>query len=123
MSGVSVSQDASQEQALQEQALREQASTVVNKITWQKAGRVAQPGRYMFTFGWLIVTAEDLRVWAQFPDAAFTLVRLPPGSPLANSQGNLPANSYGDVVPDEFHLGAFEIPLHNNPAPGSHGEA
>ena len=98
---------------------------MVDKITWQKAGRVTQPGRYMFTFGWLTVTAEDLRVWEQFPDAAFTLVRLPPGSPLANSQGTLPANSYGDIVPDEFHLGAFEIPLRNTPTagPDSHGEA
>ena len=32
----------------------------INKITWQKAGRVTEPGRYMFTFGWLIVTADDL---------------------------------------------------------------
>lgn len=96
---------------------------MVDKITWQKAGRVSHPGRYMFTFGWLTVTAEDLGVWAQFPDAAFTLVRLPPGSSRASSPDNLPANSFGDVVPDEFHLGAFEIPLHSDPAPGSHGEA
>lgn len=91
--------------------------TVVNKITWQKAGRVAEPGRYMFTFGWLIITAEDLQIWQQFPDAAFTLVRLPQPS----SQGS----SIGDVVADEFHLGAFEIPLHNSAAtaPGSQGEA
>jgi len=82
---------------------------VINKITWQKAGRVSQPGRYMFTFGWLTVTAEDLRVWAQFPQAAFTLVKLPDG----------------DGVTDEFHLGTFEIPLEHSPAAAhdSHGEA
>jgi hypothetical protein len=98
---------------------------LVDKITWQKAGRVTQPGRYMFTFGWLTVTAEDLRVWEAFPDAAFTLVQLPRGSARASSQDSLPANSYGDIVPDEFHLGAFEIPL-PSPQPAahdSHGEA
>jgi hypothetical protein len=105
-----------------EQALG-QASAVVNKITWQKAGRVTEPGRYMFTFGWLTITAEDLRVWERFPDAAFTLLRLPAGSVRTSSQDSLPANSYGDIVADEFHLGAFEIPLHGGPAPGPHGEA
>lgn len=81
----------------------------VNKISWQKAGRVAEPGRYMFTFGWLTVTADDLQVWQQFPDAAFTLVKLPDG----------------ETVADEFHLGAFEIPLgHSEPrAHNTHGEA
>lgn len=86
---------------------------MVNKISWQKAGRVAEPGRYMFTFGWLTVTADDLRVWEQFPDAAFTLVKLPDGESVA----------------DEYHLGAFEIPLdgarlvpHDEPH-SVHGEA
>ncbi len=87
---------------------------MVNKITWQKAGRVAEPGRYMFTFGWLTVTAEDLRVWQQFPDAAFTLVRLPPAKADDDADN--------DSVADEFHLGAFEIPLHAAAA-GPHGEA
>ena len=32
---------------------------VANKITWQQAGHVTEPGRYMFRFGWLTVTAED----------------------------------------------------------------
>jgi hypothetical protein len=82
---------------------------VVEKITWQRAGRVAQPGRYMFTFGWLTVTAEDIGVWERFPEAAFTLVKLPAG----------------DGVAEEFHLGAFEIPMEAaQPARhGSHGEA
>jgi hypothetical protein len=75
----------------------------ITKITWQKAGRVTEPGRYMFRFGWLTVTAEDLAVWRQFPEAAFTLVDRP------------------DVAEDgreEFHLGAFELPL--PPAPDRH---
>ena len=50
---------------------------MVNKITWQKAGRVTAPGRYMFTFGWLTVTADDLAIWQQYPEAAFTLVKFP----------------------------------------------
>lgn len=96
-------------------------AAVVNKITWQKAGRVAQPGRYMFTFGWLTVTAEDLRVWEQFPEAAFTLVRLPQNISEGTSEDTLE----GDVVADEFHLGAFEIPLADSPAAAHdpHGEA
>jgi hypothetical protein len=84
---------------------------VINKITWQRAGRVEQPGRYMFTFGWLTITAEDLRVWEQFPDAAFTLVRLPQG----HSEGLSQDSSDAAFVADEFHLGAFEIPLANPP--------
>ena len=79
--------------------------SVVNKVTWQKAGRVTEPGRYMFRYGWLTVTAEDLAVWQKFPEAAFTLVSLP---------------SSADA-PDEFHLGAFEIPAHpSTPAIDEH---
>jgi hypothetical protein len=69
---------------------------VVNKITWQKAGRVTEPGRYMFTFGWLTVTAEDLAVWEQFPHAAFTLVQTATKPPEAEAG-------------DEFRLGAFDL--------------
>jgi hypothetical protein len=64
----------------------------INKITWQKAGRVTEPGRYMFTFGWLIITAEDLAIWRQFPNAAFTLFR------TANE------------AEEEYRLGTFELP-------------
>ena len=66
---------------------------MVNKITWQKAGHVTEPGRYMFTFGWLTVTAEDLAVWQQFPNAVFTLVQ----TATATDAG------------EEFRLGAFEL--------------
>jgi hypothetical protein len=48
----------------------------------------------MFRYGWLTITAEDLAIWRQFPEASFTLVNLP-STPDA---------------PEEFHLGAFEIP-------------
>jgi hypothetical protein len=36
-----------------------QSRAMVNKITWQKAGSVIAPGPAMFTFGWLIITAEE----------------------------------------------------------------
>ena len=71
---------------------------MVNKITWQKAGHVTEPGRYMFTFGWLTVTAEDLAIWQQFPNAAFTLVQ----TATATDAG------------EEFRLGAFD--LQKNPS-------
>jgi hypothetical protein len=67
---------------------------VVNKVTWQQAGCVSEPGRYMFRFGWLTVTAEDLAIWRQFPEASFTLVSM---------------TTVADVD-EEFHLGAFELP-------------
>lgn len=47
----------------------------------------------MLRYGWLTITADDLTVWRQFPDAAFTLVKLP---------------SEADA-PEEFHLGAFDL--------------
>jgi hypothetical protein len=77
---------------------------VVNKISWQKAGRVTEPGRYMFTFGWLTVTAEDLAVWQQYPQAMFTLVKLPTAT-----------NADATDVAEEFHLGAFELPANSSP--------
>jgi hypothetical protein len=33
----------------------------------------------MFKFGWLTVTAEDLAIWKQYPNAAFTVLRTAPG--------------------------------------------
>lgn len=66
----------------------------VNKITWEKAGRVTEPGRYMFTFGWLTITPGDLQIWQQYPHAAFTLLAHPSPDELAG---------------EEFHLGAFDI--------------
>jgi hypothetical protein len=45
----------------------------VNNITWAQVGRVTEPGRYMFKFGWLTITADDLAIWEKYPTAAFTL--------------------------------------------------
>ena len=72
---------------------------MVNKITWQKAGRVSEPGRYMFTFGWLTVAAEDIAVWEQFPNAAFTLVKTAAARTTDTGEGS----------GDEFRLGAFDL--------------
>jgi hypothetical protein len=78
---------------------------VVNKITWQRAGGVTEPGRYMFTFGWLTVTPEDLAVWSKFPNASFTLVELPPAA--EGDEGEVRAD---EIHADEFHLGTFDLP-------------
>ncbi len=66
----------------------------VRKVTWQMVGHVAEPGRYMFRFGWLTVTSDDLAVWTRFPDATFTLVKT--------------ASQEVGGVSEEFHLGVFE---------------
>jgi hypothetical protein len=68
----------------------------VNKVTWQQVGHVTEPGRYMFRFGWLTITADDLAIWQQFPDAAFALVQ----TAAATEAG------------EDFHLGAFELREH-----------
>jgi hypothetical protein len=46
----------------------------------------------MFKFGWLTLTAEDLAIWKQFPDADFTLVPLKP-----TEDG------------EEYRLGSFDV--------------
>lgn len=67
----------------------------VGKITWDRVGRVTEPGRYMYTFGWLTITAGDLEVWKRYPQAAFTLL----------AQHSEAQESIGE----EFHLGAFDV--------------
>jgi hypothetical protein len=69
--------------------------TRLDKITWDRVGRVTEPGRYMYTFGWLTITADDLDIWKQYPQAAFTLM----------AQHSEPDASTGE----EFHLGAFDV--------------
>ena len=64
----------------------------VHKVTWAQVGRVAEPGRYLFTFGWLTITDADLAVWRQYPDAAFTLVVQSPTEAV-----------------EEYRLGAFVL--------------
>jgi hypothetical protein len=79
----------------------------VNKITWAQAGQVTEPGRYMFRFGWLTITADDLVVWKVYPNAAFTLI-----------SGTAPPPAEGDEQPpgEEFRLGLFELPIDPSPS-------
>jgi hypothetical protein len=77
---------------------------LVNKVSWQQVGRVTEPGRYMFTFGWLTVAAEDLAIWRKFPNAAFTLVR------SAAAPEGIPEGVEEVPGEEEFHLGAFDLP-------------
>jgi len=78
----------------------ELATAPVNKITWALAGRVTDPGRYMFTFGWLTITANDLAIWQAYPNAAFTLIR---------TLTSPPAKTDEEPVGEEFRLGTFEL--------------
>ncbi|KIZ47422.1 MULTISPECIES: hypothetical protein [Rhodopseudomonas] len=65
------------------------------KLTWQEAGRVTEPGRYLYKFGWLTITPDDIAVWQTHPNAAFALVAYPPSDAI-------------DAI-DEYHLGSFEL--------------
>jgi hypothetical protein len=80
------------------------------KISWQKAGRVVEPGRYMFTFGWLTVTADDIAVWRHHPDARFTMLQIPKSS--APKSPEAPKDAVEDA--DEYRLGTFELPANSN---------
>jgi hypothetical protein len=73
------------------------------KISWQGAGRITEPGRYMYRFGWLTVTADDIAVWRQYPQAQFTMLQLP------KRPGDASADDSTEVA-DEYHLGTFELP-------------
>ena len=77
----------------------------VNKITWPLIGRVTDPGRYMFRFGWLTVTAADLAIWKAYPNAAFTLIR---------SSTPPPAGTDEELAGEEFRLGTFELRTDSN---------
>ena len=81
----------------------ELATQPVKKITWALAGRVTDPGRYMFKFGWLTITANDLAIWRAYPDAAFTLVRTVTSPPAET-----------DPAGEEFRLGTFDLRIESN---------
>ncbi|MFK4726319.1 hypothetical protein ABIE89_007419 [Bradyrhizobium niftali] len=66
----------------------------VNKINWDKVGRVTEPGRYKCFFGYLTVTVDDIEVWTRYPNATFTLI-----TQMAEEQS----------VGEEYRLGAFDI--------------
>ena len=64
----------------------------MNKVNWTQVGKITEPGRYMFRFGYVIVSAEDLTIWQKYPDATFTLVPMFSSGPQ-----------------EEYRLGAFDI--------------
>lgn len=66
----------------------------VNKITWDKIGRVTAPGRYRCFFGYLTLTLEDIEVWTRYPDATFTLISAAPTD---------------EWVGEDYRLGVFDI--------------
>ena len=70
------------------------------KINWAIAGLVTDPGRYMFRFGWLTITADDLAVWRAYPNAAFTLIR---------TLTSPPAETGEETVGEEYRLGTFDL--------------
>jgi len=63
----------------------------VNRVSWKQVGLVQEPGRYTFRFGSVTVTAEDLKVWSQFPEATFALYEV-------SGEGE-----------DEYRLGSVEL--------------
>jgi hypothetical protein len=83
---------------ISEPAAGEGEGNLVNKITWAQVGRVAAPGRYMFKFGWLTITADDLAIWQTYPNAAFTLLRTLASTTEAETEAI-----------DEYRLGTFEL--------------
>ena len=87
----------------------ELATLVAKKINWAIAGRVTDPGRYMFRFGWLTITADDLAIWRAYPDAVFTLIR---------TLTSPPAETDKETVGEEFRLGTFDLRIASNYSAG-----
>jgi hypothetical protein len=56
----------------------------------------------MFTFGWLTITADDLAIWKEFPNAAFTLYS------TAVAMTTQAGGASGEKAGEEFRLAAFE---------------
>jgi hypothetical protein len=83
-----------------------ESKLAVNKITWAQVGLVTEPGRYMFKFGWLTITAEDIAVWKQFPSAVFTLYSTAPPRPADENTE--------EQAGEEFRLGTFELGAASN---------
>ena len=69
---------------------------IVARVGWGNVGKVQELGRYMFRFGWVTITADDLAIWSQFPEATFALYE------VASENG------------DEYRLGSVDL---NRPPP------
>lgn len=81
-------------------ALRaESRKEMVNRVNWKHVGSVKEPGRYMLSFGWVTIRAEDLAIWEKYPDAIFTLYE------AARGESN------------EYRLGAVDLTIPAGAAP------
>jgi|SRR5450755_3198396 hypothetical protein len=85
-----------------------ESKVAVNKLTWAQVGLVTEPGRYMFKFGWLTITADDLAIWQKYPTAAFTLY----STTMATAPGT--ADETVEAAGKEFRLGTFELRSDSN---------
>lgn len=68
----------------------------VARVSWAEVGHVERAGRYMFKFGWLTISEDDLAVWRNYPEASFALYE--------------PAGQGG-----EYRLGSFDMPITRPP--------
>ena len=85
------------------------STLTAKKITWAMAGLAPAPGRYMFRFGWLTITADDLAIWQAYPNAAFTLTRTLTSPTAENDE---------ETVGKEFRLGTFDLRIASNYSAG-----
>jgi hypothetical protein len=83
------------------------SKVAVNKLTWAQVGLVTEPGRYMFKFGWLTITADDLAIWQKYPTAAFTLYSTAGTAPETEDETV-------EAAGEEFRLGTFELRSDSN---------
>jgi hypothetical protein len=96
------------EEILEGAEVEGESNVAVNKITWAQAGRVTEPGRYMFKFGWLTITADDLAIWEKYPTAAFTLYSTAVATPTKTD------DKTDEEAGEEFRLGTFELRSDSN---------
>jgi hypothetical protein len=80
-----------------------ESNVAVNKTTWAQVGRVTAAGRYMFKFGWLTITADDLAIWEKYPTAAFTLYSTSAAPPTKTE------DKTDEEAGEEFRMGTFEL--------------
>jgi hypothetical protein len=84
------------------------ARSPVNKLTWAQVGLVTEPGRYMFKFGWLTITVDDLAIWQKYPTAAFTLYS------TSVARASETEDETDEAAGEEFRLGTFELRADSN---------
>jgi hypothetical protein len=46
----------------------------MKKISWHEIGMATEPGQYRYRFGFVIVSARDIAIWQQYPDAVFSVI-------------------------------------------------